>query len=153
MALKEIREEGDEALRGKCKPVAEITDRILRHLDDLEDTLKNNGNGAGLAAPQIGVLRRLIVVDTPEGLLRLINPEIIASEGEHEVEEGCLSVPGVWGKLMRPQRVTVRALKENGEEVRLEVQDDMAKCFCHEIDHLDGILFIDKVTEFLGEDE
>ncbi len=153
MALKEIREEGDEALRAKCKPVAEITPRIKRHLDDIEDTLKNNGNGAGLAAPQIGILHRLIVVDTPDGLLRLINPEIVEAEGEHEVEEGCLSVPGVWGKLMRPERVTVCALKETGEEVRIEAQDDMAKCFCHEIDHLDGILFIDKVTEFSGDEE
>jgi len=83
MALKEIRKEGDEVLRGKCKPVTEITGRIRQHLDDLEDTLKNHGNGAGLAAPQIGILRRLIVVDTPEGLLRLVNPRIAFSEGEH----------------------------------------------------------------------
>jgi peptide deformylase len=153
MALKEIRKEGDEVLRGKCKPVTEITGRIRQHLDDLEDTLKNHGNGAGLAAPQIGILRRLIVVDTPEGLLRLINPEIAFAEGEQEVEEGCLSVPGVWGRLKRPVRVKVSALNESGEEVQIEAQDELAKCFCHEIDHLDGILFIDKVTEFLGEDE
>jgi peptide deformylase len=153
MALKEIRTEGDESLRKKCRPVDKITPRILQHLDDLEDTLKNVGNGAALAAPQIGILRRLIVVDTPDGALRLINPEIIQAEGEREVEEGCLSVPGVWGKLMRPEHVRVRALKENGEEVTIEAQDDMAKCYCHEIDHLDGILFIDKVREFLGEDE
>ena len=115
--------------------------------------MKNAGNGAGLAAPQIGILRRLIVVDTPDGVLRLVNPEIIEAEGEHEVEEGCLSVPGVWGRLKRPERIRVRALKDTGEEVLLEAQDDMAKCYCHEIDHLDGILFIDKVTEFLGEED
>ena len=153
MALKEIRKEGDEVLRGKCKLVTKITPRIRQHLDDLEDTLKNTGNGAGLAAPQIGILRRLIVVDTPDELLRLINPEIILSEGEQEVEEGCLSVPGVWGRLKRPVQITVRALKETGEEIQIEAQDELAKCLCHEIDHLDGILFIDKVTEFLGEDE
>ncbi len=153
MALKEIREEGDEALRSKCKPVTEITPRIRQHLDDLADTLANHGNGAGLAAPQIGVLRRLIVVAAPEGVLRLINPEIVEAEGEREVEEGCLSVPGVWGKLVRPARVKVRAMNEAGEELVIEAQDEMAKCYCHEIDHLDGILFIDKVTEFLGEDE
>jgi len=153
MALKEIRTEGDEVLRGKCKPVAEITPRIRQHLDDLEDTLKNTGNGAGLAAPQIGILRRLIVVDTPEGLLRLINPEITLADGEREVEEGCLSVPGVWGRLKRPARIMVHALRESGDEVQIEAQDELAKCFCHEIDHLDGILFIDKVTEFLGDEE
>lgn len=153
MALREILKEGDEELRRQCRPVSEITPRIRQHLDDLEDTLIHNGNGAGLAAPQIGILRRLIVVATPEGVLRLINPEIVEADGEHEVEEGCLSVPGVWGRLVRPVRVKVRALKETGEEVLLDAQDDMAKCFCHEIDHLDGILFIDKVTEFSGEDE
>ena len=153
MALKEIREEGDEVLRGKCRRVTEITPRIVRHLDDLEDTLRHHGNGAGLAAPQIGVLRRLIVVDTPDGVLRLINPEIVQAEGECEVEEGCLSVPGVWAKLNRPARVTVRAQNEQGGEVELKAQDALAKCFCHEIDHLDGILFIDKATEFLDGDE
>ncbi len=153
MALKEIRTQDDEVLRGKCKPVAEITPRIRQHLDDLADTLQSVGNGAGLAAPQIGVLRRLIVVDTPDGLLRLINPEIVEAEGEHDVEEGCLSVPGVWGRLKRPVSVKVRALNENGEVLDLSAQDDMAKCFCHEIDHLDGILFTDKVTEFLGDEE
>lgn len=152
MALKEIRTEGDEVLRGKCRVVIEITPRIRRHLTDLEDTLKSVGNGAGLAAPQIGILRRLIVVDTPNGLLRLVNPEIIESEGERDVEEGCLSVPGVWGKLKRPARVKVRALDENGQQVIIDAIDELAKCFCHEIDHLDGTLFIDKVTEFL-EDE
>lgn len=153
MALKEIRTEGDEVLRKNCKVVETITPRIVQHLNDLEDTLKNTGNGAGLAAPQIGILRRLIVVDTPDGLLRMINPSIASAQGEQEVEEGCLSVPGVWGRLKRPAHVKVCALDENGKEVSIEAEGDLAKCFCHEIDHLDGILFIDKVTEFLGEED
>jgi len=154
MALREIRTIGDEALRKKCKPVREINDRVRMLLQDIEDTLRSDENGAGLAAPQIGILRRLIVVNAPDGeYLKLVNPEIVASEGEHEVEEGCLSVPGRWGKLMRPVKVTVKALDENGEEVTIEAENDYAKLFCHEIDHLDGALFIDKVTEFIEDDE
>jgi peptide deformylase len=153
MALREIRTLGDEVLRKKCKPVREIDDRVRMLLQDIEDTLKSDENGAGLAAPQIGILRRLVVVNGPDGYLKLVNPEIVASEGEHEVEEGCLSVPGRWGKLMRPVKVTVKALNENGEEVTIEAEDDYAKLFCHEIDHLDGILFIDKVTEFIDDDD
>lgn len=153
MALREIRTLGDETLRKKCKPVREVNDRVRMLLQDIEDTLKCDDNGAGLAAPQIGILRRLIVVNGPDGYLKLVNPEIVASEGEHEVEEGCLSVPGRWGKLMRPVKVTVKALNENGEEVTIEAENDYAKLFCHEIDHLDGILFIDKVTEIIEDDE
>ena len=152
MAQREIRLEGDEVLRKSCRPVTKINDRIKMLLQDIEDTLKSYDNGAGLAAPQVGILRRLIVVNGPDGLLKLVNPCIVDAQGEHEVEEGCLSVPGQWGKLMRPERVTVKALNENGEEMTIEAEDDYAKLFCHEIDHLDGILFIDKVTEFLGDD-
>ena len=154
MALREIRTIGDEALRKKCKPVREINDRVRMLLQDIEDTLRSDENGAGLAAPQIGILRRLIVVNAPDGeYLKLVNPEIVASDGEHEVVEGCLSVPGRWGKLMRPVKVTVKALDENGKEVTIEAENDYAKLFCHEIDHLDGVLFIDKVTEFIDDDE
>lgn len=152
MALREIRTIGDEALRKKCKPVTEVNDRIRMLLQDIEDTLKQDDNGAGLAAPQVGILRRLIVVHGTDGYLKLVNPEIVEAEGEHEVEEGCLSVPGRWGKLMRPVKVKVKALDENGEEVTIEAQNDEAKLYCHEIDHLDGILFIDRVTEFLDDD-
>ena len=152
MALREIRLIGDDALRKKCKPVTEINDRIRMLLQDIEDTLKQDDNGAGLAAPQIGILRRLIVVNSPDGYLKLVNPEIVETEGEHEVEEGCLSVPGKWGKLMRPVKVKVKALNENGEEVTIEAENDYAKLYCHEIDHLDGILFVDKVTELLEDD-
>ena len=153
MALREIRLLGDEVLRKKCKTVGEVNDRIRMLLQDLEDTLRSDDNGAGLAAPQIGLLRRLIVVNGPDGYLKLVNPYIVAAEGEHEVEEGCLSVPHRWGKLMRPVKVTVEALNENGEKVTIEAENDYAKLFCHEIDHLDGILFIDKVTEFIGDDD
>ena len=124
MALREIRILGDEVLRKKCKPVKEVNDRVRMLLQDIEDTLKCDDNGAGLAAPQIGILRRLIVVNGPDGYLKLVNPEITASEGEHEVEEGCLSVPRRWGKLMRPVKVTVKALGENGEEVTIEAEND-----------------------------
>lgn len=151
MALREIRQIGDEVLRKTCKPVTEVNDRIRMLLQDIEDTLKSDDNGAGLAAPQIGILRRLIVVNGPDGYLKLVNPRIVEAEGEHEVEEGCLSVPGRWGKLMRPVKVKVAALNENGEEVSIDAEDDYAKLMCHEIDHLDGILFIDKVTEFLDD--
>ncbi|NLT97018.1 MAG: peptide deformylase [Christensenellaceae bacterium] len=154
MALREIRTIGDEVLRKKCKPVREVNDRVRMLLQDIEDTLRSDENGAGLAAPQIGILRRLIVVNAPDGeYLKLVNPEIVASDGEHEVVEGCLSVPGRWGKLMRPVKVTVKALDENGKEVTIEAENDYAKLFCHEIDHLDGVLFIDKVTEFIDDDE
>lgn len=153
MALREIRTVGDEMLRKKSRHVEKIDDRIRMHLQDLCDTLANTENGAGLAAPQIGILRRLVVVNLPEqGLLQLVNPELVYEEGEQEVVEGCLSVPGKWGKLMRPLKVKVRALNEKGEPFELEGEGYTAKCLCHEIDHLDGILFIDKVTEYL-EDE
>jgi peptide deformylase len=92
-------------------------------------------------------------VNGTEGYLKLVNPEIVEAEGEHEVEEGCLSVPGRWGKLLRPVKVKVKALNENGEEVEIEAENDYAKLYCHEIDHLDGILFIDRVTEFLDDGE
>ena len=152
MALREIRLLGDDALRKKCKLVNEVNDRVRMLLQDIEDTLKQDDNGAGLAAPQIGILRRLIVVNGPDGYLKLVNPEIVEAEGEHEVEEGCLSVPGKWGKLMRPVKVKVKALNENGEEVTIEAENDYAKLYCHEIDHLDGVLFIDRVTELLEDD-
>ena len=153
MALREIRLEGDETLRKTCRPVTEINDRVRMLLQDLADTLNAEDNTAGLAAPQIGILRRLIVVKGPDGLIKLVNPCIVEARGEQEVEEGCLSLPGRWGKLLRPESVTVQALGENGDEVTIEARDDFAKLLCHEIDHLDGILFIDKVTEFSDDDE
>lgn len=149
MALRNIRLLGDEVLRKKSRPVEKIDERVLTLLDDMADTMYNCGNGAGLAAPQVGILKRIVVIDIGEGLMNLINPEIIEAEGSREVIEGCLSIPGKWGKLMRPEKVKVKALDRNGKELIINGEGDLAKALCHEIDHLDGILFIDKVTEYV----
>lgn len=147
MVLRQIRMFEDEILRKKCKPVEKITERIQEILDDMAETLHNTPNGGALAANQIGILRRLVVVDTENGVLKLINPEIISAEGDQFEPEACLSFPGLWGKVHRPQKVIVRALNEKGEEIIIEGTDFMAKCLCHEIDHLDGLVFIDKAEE------
>lgn len=149
MALRQIRLFDDEILRKKSRTVEVVDDKIRQLLDDMAETMYNTENGGGLAAPQIGVLKRLVVIDMGQGLLKLVNPRIIHQEGTQEVIEGCLSLPGKWGKLKRPAKVTVQALNENGEEIILTGTGDMAKCFCHEIDHLDGILFTDFVTEYV----
>ncbi len=149
MALREIRLIGDEVLRKKSREVLVVDDRIRELLEDMADTMYNTENGGGLAAPQVGILKRLVVIDMGEGLIKLVNPRIIHQEGTQEVIEGCLSIPNRSGKLKRPEKVTVQALNENGEEIVLTGTGAMAKCFCHEIDHLDGILYIDLVTEFI----
>lgn len=149
MALREIRLIGDEVLRKKSREVQVVDDRIRALLEDMADTMYNTENGGGLAAPQVGILKRLVVIDMGEGLIKLVNPRIIHQEGTQEVIEGCLSIPNRSGKLKRPAKVTVQALNENGEEIVLTGTGAMAKCFCHEIDHLDGILYIDLVTEFM----
>ena len=143
MAKLKILKIGDDTLRKISRPVDNITPRILRLLDDMVETMRA-ADGVGLAAPQIGVLRRIVVIETPdEGLFELINPKIIAYSGEQESEEGCLSVPGRWGVTRRPMHVTVRALNRKGEMVTYEGEGLLARAFCHEIDHLDGILYID----------
>jgi len=152
MAILNIVKEGDETLRKKCRPVTEITPRILQLLDDMRETLAD-ANGAGLAAPQVGILRRIAICDTDEGLIELINPEIIATEGEQEELEGCLSVPGVWGITHRPMKVTVRAMNRQGKEFTATGTELDARCFCHEIDHLDGKLFTDEVVHILTPEE
>lgn len=149
MALRNIFTSEDEVLRKKSRPVDKIDGKILTLLEDMAQTLHNSGNGVGLAAPQVGVLRRAVVIDMGDGIINLINPEVLEAEGSQEVIEGCLSIPGRWGKLIRPARVKVKALNEKGEEFIISGEGDLAKCLCHEIDHLDGILFIDKVTEFI----
>lgn len=149
MALRTIITNNDPVLRKKCRTVEKVDDRIRELLNDMAETMYHNGNGAGLAANQIGILKRLVVIDMGEGLIQLVNPEITESQGVHEVTEGCLSFPNVWGKVMRPEKVTVKALDENGKEIVLTGEGDLAKCFCHEIDHLDGIVFVDKVIEYL----
>ena len=152
MAILNIVKEGDPTLRKVCRPVTEITPRILQLLDDMKDTLIE-ANGAGLAAPQVGILRRIAVVDTGDEIIELINPEIIETEGEQEEVEGCLSVPDVWGITHRPYRVKVKALNRYGEEYTVEGEELVARCFCHEIDHLNGGLFTDKTIRFLTAEE
>lgn len=149
MALRKIRLSNDDILRKKSKVVEKVDDRIRLILNDMADTMYNTENGGGLAAPQIGILKRLVVIDMGQGLIKLVNPRIVYQEGEQKVVEGCLSIPNTWGKLKRPSKVIVQALDENGEEVTFTGTGDLAKCFCHEIDHLDGILFTDFVTEYV----
>lgn len=149
MALRQIRFFDDEILRKKSKAVEVVDDKIMQILNDMADTMYNTENGGGLAAPQIGILKRLVVIDMGQGLIKLVNPKIINQEGTQEVIEGCLSIPNKWGKLIRPAKVTVQALNENGEEIILTATGNLAKCFCHEIDHLEGILFTDLVTEYI----
>lgn len=151
MALRRIRKEGDEILRKKSREVDQVNDRILELLEDMAETMYEN-NGVGLAAPQVGVLKRVIVVDTEggEGLHKLINPRIVHEEGEQCWAEGCLSVPGVYGEVKRPQKVIVEALNEKGEKIRITGEGLLAVALCHEIDHLDGILFKDKVVRYIN---
>lgn len=149
MALRQIRINDDELLRKKCRKVELVDSRILQLLDDMAETMYHTGNGAGLAANQVGVLKRLVVIDMGEGLIKLINPELVFQSGTQECIEGCLSFPNRWGKTIRPQKVTVRFLNEKGEEITLTGEGDMAKCLCHELDHLDGTVFVDKVVEFI----
>ena len=148
MALRQIRFFDDEILRKKSRLVEVVDDKIRLILNDMADTMYNS-KGGGLASPQVGILKRLIVVDMGQGLMKLVNPKIIKSEGIQEVVEGCLSIPNRLGKLKRPAKVTVQALNENGEEIIVTGTGDLAKCFCHEIDHLEGILFTDLITEYI----
>ena len=148
MAKLKIVTVGDPALRSVCRPVDKITPRTLQLIDDMIDTMRA-ADGVGLAAPQVGILRRIVVIETPEGLFELINPKIIAYSGEQESEEGCLSVPGRWGITRRPMHVTVRAMNRHGETVDITGSGLLAKAFCHELDHLDGKLYIDCAIKML----
>lgn len=152
MAKLKILTEGDTALRLKSRPVTEITPRILTLLDDMTETM-HHAEGVGLAAPQVGVLRRVVVIECEEGkLYELINPVITKREGEQNELEGCLSVPGKQGYTKRPMKVTVEAMNRNGEMCAYEGEGLLARAFCHEIDHLDGILYIDH-AEMVEPDE
>jgi len=135
----------DDVLRKKAKPVAKIDERILELLDDMAETMRH-ADGVGLAAPQVGILRRVVVIDVGEGLIELINPEIVEASGQQRGAEGCLSIPGVRGEVIRPERVKVKALNRKGESIEITGTGLLARALCHEIDHLDGILFIDKVV-------
>lgn len=150
MAILQIRLEGDPILRKKARPVKEVNDKIRSLLDDMLETMYDD-NGVGLAGPQIGRLRRLITVDVGQGAYKMINPEIIErSEEEGLAIEGCLSVPDFNGTVYRPKRVKVKYLDPEGEEQIIEVEDLFARCICHEIDHLDGILFRDRVDHVIN---
>ena len=147
MAKLKIVKVGDEILRKRCRPIDEITPKIHRLLDDMAETMRD-AQGVGLAGPQVGIMRRIAVVEVEEGnLIELINPKIIAYAGEQIGSEGCLSVPGKWGTVKRPMHVTVRATNRHGEEYEITASEFLARALCHEIDHLDGKLYIDIATE------
>ena len=147
MAIRQFRVDDDEILRKRCKPVKEMTPRIQELIDDMFETMYEN-NGVGLAAPQVGVLKRIVVIDlstddNEEEPYCLINPELVFEEGEQEGEEGCLSVPGKAAKVVRPNHVIVKALNEDMEEIEVEGFELLARALCHELDHLDGIMYTD----------
>ncbi len=149
MALRNLVIEGDPLLRKTSRTVDEITPRIIKLLDDMADTMYYEGRGIGIAAPQVGVLRRVFIVDVGDehGLIEFINPEILETSGSQIDNEGCLSVPGKTCEVERPRHIKVKALNRNGEEFELEADDLLARCICHENDHLNGILFIDKSVD------
>lgn len=147
MALRQIRYNDDPALRKRSRMVDAVDDRVRQILDDMMDTLHHTDNGAALAANQVGVLRRLVVMDYLGECLKLVNPEIINQNGVQECTEGCLSFPNRFAKTIRPQKVTVQALNEQGESILITGEGELAKCLCHEIDHLDGVVFLDKAVD------
>ena len=153
MAKLKILKDGDTALRLKCRPVTDINNRILTLLDDMTDTMRH-ADGVGLAAPQIGVLRRVVVIECePGNVLELINPVIVEKRGEQHELEGCLSVPGKKAEVVRPMTVTVEATDRNGNRFTYTGTELMGRCLCHEYDHLDGILYIDKADEVLDDED
>ena len=146
MAIREIRLSGDEILRKTSREVEEVTDKIRELLDDMVETM-HKYNGVGLAAPQVGILKRVIVIDLYDGEepLQLVNPKIIKAKGKQEVEEGCLSFPNEYAKMVRPKEVTVEALDRDGNKIKITGKDLLAQALAHEIDHLNGILFVDNM--------
>ncbi len=146
MAIRIIRLEKDEILRKKSREVEVIDDKIQTLIDDMIDTMYKY-NGVGLSAVQVGVLKRIVVIDIEDdtGVKVLINPKILKTKGEHEVEEGCLSFPNQYAKLVRPKEVTVEALDRDGKKIIIKAKDLLAQAICHELDHLDGIVFTDKM--------
>lgn len=153
MAIRNIVKVGDDILNKKCRPVTEFNSRLYTLLDDMHDTL-TAAQGAGLAGPQVGVLRRLaLVMLEDESFLEIINPEILSAEGEQDGAEGCLSVPGKYGMVKRPMKVRVRYQDRNAQWHEREAEGFTARAFCHEIDHLDGHLYTELVTEYLEPDE
>ena len=148
MAIREIREKGDEILYKKCKAVVKFDEKLHILLDDMYETMQSR-DGVGLAAPQVGILKRAVVIDVGDGKIELINPEIVEESGEQTGSEGCLSVPGVFGEVKRPNVVTVKAQDRNGKWFKITGKELLARAFCHEIEHLDGKLFLDRVIRFI----
>ena len=144
MAIRNIVKNGDPVLRKVCRSVLNFDDKLATLLDDMIETM-DYANGVGLAAPQVGILRRICVIDVGEGPIELINPAIISEDGEQVGDEGCLSIPGQIGIVKRPMKVTVKAQDRNGNTFEITGEELLARAFCHEIDHLNGILYIDKV--------
>ncbi|MBQ3133450.1 MAG: peptide deformylase [Clostridia bacterium] len=150
MAIRTILNEKEDILHKVCRPVTEFNERLWEQLDDMAETLEAS-NGVGLAAPQVGILRRFFIMDVGDGLVEAINPTIIAKKGTQDGQEGCLSSPGKWGMVERPQKVILKAQDRYGKEFTLSSKDLAARCICHETDHLDGILFAERAHEMLQE--
>ena len=147
MAIRKIREYGDEILRKKAREVEFVDEKIRELIEDMIETM-HKYNGVGLAAPQVGILKRVVVIDLYDdnGPISLINPKIVKQKGKQEVEEGCLSFPNQYAKLIRPEEVVAEALNENGEKIKIKAKGLLAQAICHELEHLDGILFIDSMV-------
>ncbi len=149
MAIRNIVKDGDPILKKKCRPVEKFDKKLAILLDDMAETM-HQANGVGLAAPQVGMLRRVVVIDIGEGVIELVNPKIIAYSGEQEGIEGCLSFPGEWGLAKRPNYVKVKAQDRNGDEFEIDGEELLARAFCHEIDHLNGVVFKDVADRMLS---
>lgn len=153
MAIRRIVIQGDDRLGKRCRPVTDFNKRLHDLLDDMKETLAE-AQGAGLAAPQVGVLRRAVVIaGDGDDMLELVNPEILEQSGQQTGPEGCLSVPGKWGMVTRPNFVRIRAQDRYGEWFEAEGEELMARCFCHELEHLDGHLYVERIDHFLSEEE
>ena len=150
--IKKILQKDDPVLHKVCHPVTNFDQKLANLLDDMTATLKD-AQGLGLAAPQVGILRRVVIVDTGEEILELVNPELVETSGEQCGAEGCLSVPGKYGLVKRPNYAKVRAQDRNGEWFEAEGEELIARCFCHELDHLDGIVYTEVMERFLTEEE
>ncbi len=152
MGLRKILTDAEPALHKVCKNVTAFDNKLHKLLDDMQETLAE-ANGVGLAAPQVGILRRVVIVDTGEEILELVNPTLLETDGEQEGAEGCLSVPGKYGLVRRPYYAKVRAQDRYGDWYEVEGEELIARCFCHELDHLDGIIYTEVMERFLTEEE
>lgn len=152
MGLRKILTDQDPALHKVCKSVTSFDKKLHKLLDDMAETMEQ-ANGVGLAAPQVGILRRVVVVDTGDGILELVNPSLVETDGEQTGAEGCLSVPGKYGLVTRPYTAKVRAQDRDGEWFEVEGEELIARCFCHELDHLDGIVYTEVMERFLTQEE